>query len=97
MNADSAPESLTILHREQTRLRLVLAAILIAAVVAFALVLSNLGRESPLKPLLMVKASLLGLVGVYAVGIGVTAVYSRWIRVRREPLARSLAASKAKR
>lgn len=90
MNTASTPESLKALHREQTRLRVGLAAFLIVTVIAFALMLSWLGQDGPLKPLLMVKASLLGLLVVYAVGIGVTVIYSRWIRVRREPAALAL-------
>jgi hypothetical protein len=96
MNTASKAESLKALHREQMRLRAALATLLIVTVVAFALMLSWLGQEHPLKPLLMVKVSLLGLLVVYTVGIGVTAIYSRWIRIRREPAVLALRAENAK-
>jgi len=81
------------LQREQVRLRIRLAAVLLAATCVFALMLSWLAQGDPLRPLLAVKASLLGLLAVYAVAVGVAAIYARWIRIRRDPIVR---ANKAK-
>jgi hypothetical protein len=88
MNTSSTPASLADLQREQIRLRAWLAVLLIVTICAFALLLSWLAQDSPLQPLLMVKVTLLGLVTVYAVGVGVAAIYARWIHVRREPAVR---------
>jgi hypothetical protein len=93
MKTVSSPELLKALHREQLRLRLGLAGFLLLTVIVFALAMSWLGQHDPLEPLLRVKLSLFGLLAVYAVGIGATAVYSRWIRMRREPAVRALIAS----
>ena len=88
MNTPPGSESLIKLQQEQTRLRIWLAALLIAAVCVFALSISWLGRESPVRPLLSVKASLFLLLSVYAVAVGISWVYARWIKVRREPAVR---------
>jgi hypothetical protein len=77
------------LQREQIRLRIRLAAVLLAATCAFALMLAWLAQGDPLRPLLAVKISLLGLLAVYAVAVGVAAIYARWIRVRRDPIVRA--------
>jgi uncharacterized membrane protein (DUF485 family) len=77
------------LQREQMRLRICLAIVLLAATCTFALVLAWLGQGDPLRPLLAVKISLLGLLSVYAVAVGVAAIYARWIRARRDPIVRT--------
>jgi len=77
------------LQREQMRLRIGLAAVLLAATCVLALMLSWLAQGDPLRPLLMVKGSLLGLLAVYAGAVGVAAIYARWIRVRRDPTVRA--------
>jgi ACR3 family arsenite efflux pump ArsB len=77
------------LQREQMRLRLGLATVLLAATCAFALMLAWLAQGDPLRPLLAVKTSLLGLLVVYAIAVAVAAIYARWIRVRRDPLVRA--------
>jgi uncharacterized membrane protein (DUF485 family) len=84
------------LQREQQRLRVRLAAVLLTAICMFALLLSWLAQGDPLRPLLMVKVSLLGLIAVYAVSVGVATIYSRWIRMRREPAVSSEKANVAK-
>ena len=73
------------LQREQMRLRVRLAVVLIASICAFALFLSWLAQRDPLRPLLTVQLSLIALLSVYAVSVVVVAIYARWIRVRREP------------
>jgi uncharacterized membrane protein (DUF485 family) len=77
------------LQREQMRLRLRLAIVLLVATCVFALMLAWLAQGDPLRPLLSVRASLLGLLAVYAVAVGVAAIYARWIRVRRDPIVRA--------
>ena len=77
------------LQREQMRLRIGLAAVLLAVTCAFALLLSWMGQGDPLRPLLAVKVSLFGLLTVYAVAVGVAAIYARWIRARRDPIVRA--------
>ena len=77
------------LQREQMRLRIRLAAVLLAAICAFALMLAWLAQGNPLRPLLAVKVSLIGLLSVYAVAVGVAAIYARWIRVRRDVVVRA--------
>jgi uncharacterized membrane protein (DUF485 family) len=83
MSAFSSPE-LQQLHRDQNRLRVRLAVVLLGALCLFALLLSWLGQDNPLRPLLLVKISLIGLLTVYAVGVGVAAIYARWIRDHRD-------------
>jgi hypothetical protein len=77
------------LQREQMRLRMRLAAVLLSAICVFALMLAWLAQGDPLRPLLAVKTSLLALLAVYAVGVSVAAIYARWIRTRREPTVRA--------
>jgi len=77
------------LYRAQRRLRIALATVLIAVTCLFALIVSWLGQDSPLRPLLLVKVSFWALVAVYAVGVGAAAIYARWIRREREPLLRA--------
>jgi hypothetical protein len=88
MNPMESPE-LRDLQREQMRLRVRLATVLLAAVCAFALMLAWLAQGDPLQPLLAVRVSLFGLLGVYAVAVGVAIIYARWIRTRRNPIVRA--------
>jgi hypothetical protein len=87
MNSPS-PE-LQALQREQTRLRVRLAIVLVSTICAFALFLSWLAQDNPLQPLLLVKVSFIGLAVVYVVGAGIAAIYARWISSRREPVLRA--------
>lgn len=86
MNGDE----LRSMQREQTRLRGVLAIVLVVTICVFALFLSWLAIENPLQPLLSVKATVTGLLIVYAISAGVVAIYARWIRARRDPVLREL-------
>jgi hypothetical protein len=83
-------EALRILQQRQSRLRAGLAAVLLIATCLFALLLSWLAQATPLTPLLMVKVSFIALVIVYGIGVGVAAIYARWIRVHREPALRAI-------
>jgi hypothetical protein len=56
----------------------------------FAFLLSRLAQGMPLKPLLMVKASFLALLSVYAIAVGVAAIYAWWIRRHRDPALRAV-------
>jgi hypothetical protein len=79
------PEALRELQRDQTRLRIGLAAILISVTCLFALLVSWLGQDTPLRPLLSVRVSLYALLTVYGVSVAAAAIYARWISTRRDP------------
>jgi hypothetical protein len=81
------------LQREQMRLRIRLASVLLGATCAFALMLAWLAQGDPLRPLLAIKTSLFGLLTVYAIAVGVAAIYARWIRTRRDSIVRASGAN----
>lgn len=83
-------QDLRTLQQAQNRLRMALAAVLLAATCLFALLLSWLAQGMPLRPLLLVKVSFIALVSVYGIAVGVAAIYARWIRTLREPALRAL-------
>jgi hypothetical protein len=73
------------LRREQTRLRTRFAIVLVGTICLFALFLSWLAQDNPIAPLVMAKVSMIGIGAVYAIGLITAALYTRWIRTRRQP------------
>jgi hypothetical protein len=86
-------QALRALQLEQSRIRISLAVVLLSVTCLFALLLSWLAQDTPLGPLLLVKASLYALLAVYGVSVGAAAIYARWIRVRREPVLNGIKSS----
>ncbi len=79
------PEALHELQRDQSRLRIGLAVVLLLALCLYALLLSWLAQDTPLGPLLLVKVTLYALLTVYGVSVAAAAIYTRWIHIRRDP------------